>query len=63
MERLKTGSFKLHGCSFFPGNGTQQLDWVEIAHVIPDGDGGFNFQYLPGESDATTWPSELESYQ
>ena len=50
------------GVSSSTENGREQLDLVEIANVIPDGEGGFDFMYLPGESDATTWPSELSIY-
>ena len=42
-----------------PENGTQRLDWVETAHIIPDGEGGFNFTYLLGENDTTIWPGEM----
>ena len=34
---------------------------MEIANVVSDGEGGFDFVYLPGESDATTWPGELSA--
>ena len=34
---------------------------MEIANIVSDGEGGFDFVYLPGESDATTWPGELSA--
>ena len=47
---------------FLPiGDGTEQLDWVEFAHVLEDGD-SYVFKYIDGEDESTTWPSELLSY-
>ena len=38
-------------------DGTEQLDWVEFAHVLEDGN-DYMFEYIDGEDESTTWPSE-----
>ena len=38
-------------------DGTEQLDWVEFAHVFEDGD-DYMFEYIDGEDESTTWPGE-----
>ena len=56
MWHSETDCWSNRNCVYSPGNDSKALDWFHIADV--DANNNDSFQYLPGESDDTVWPSK-----